>query len=116
GVDLYLGPPAERDGVQPVDRPSEVLLHVSVHPLDDGDDRHEEHDADDHADHGEEALELLRPDLLEREPYPFAEEHRQTTAASRTTSLSITPSRSVTTRCAWAAMSFSWVTRMIVCP
>src|SRR3712207_7975054 len=45
----------------------EVLLHVAAHALDDRDDGDEEHDADGDAEQGEEALELLRPDLPERD-------------------------------------------------
>src|SRR5690606_20908323 len=99
-VDRHRRRTTERDGVQAVDGPGEILLHVPVHPLDDAHDGHEEHDADDDADHGEEALELLGPDLGKGEEDAFTQVHGYTATGLWATSLSMRPSLSVMMR--WA--------------
>src|SRR5579862_8528178 len=105
-----IGVVSELERVDRDQLPDEVVLHISVHPLDNGDDRDQEHHADRHAGDGEEALELLHPDLIQRESDRVDESH------ARRLSVSISPSRNTITRLAWAAMSASCVTIMTVCP
>src|SRR5690606_1464666 len=53
----------------------EVLAHVAVESLHHGHHDEQEHDAEDDAEQAEEALQLLRPDLEERERRAFAQLH-----------------------------------------
>src|SRR2546425_5130884 len=111
-VGREVGALAQVERVHPHQRARELLDHVAVHPVHDRPRADQERDPDEHADEGEPALQLLGADLPEREPDRFEKGHY----AAWSWSAAITPSRSVTTRAARAAMSCSCVTMTIVWP
>ena len=72
---LDVRPRPDLEGILRDQLSDEVVFHVAPNAIDDRDDGDEEHDADGDADEGEEALELLHPDLRQREPDGFEERH-----------------------------------------
>ncbi len=74
GGDLL--PAHDRERIDPEERAREVLANVRVHPLDERDHGDQERDADADPEQREERLQLLRPNLLERESDALPESHR----------------------------------------
>src|SRR5213596_1089628 len=74
-AELHVGELTQPERVHTEDRAGELVRHVAVHPLHDGDDGDEEHHADEHADDGKGALQLLRPDGLQGEADGLEEGH-----------------------------------------
>src|SRR5256886_4190946 len=105
------------DGEQVRPKRLNLLLHGDRCAVADPDEQADGRHADQNAEHGESRPQPVGQQSIDGEPPPFKDAHRTSSAASGwRSSLTITPSRSRTTRCAKAAMSASCVIRTIVRP
>src|SRR4029079_4231093 len=101
-------------GAQALEHVLDRLLRALAH----GDHRDHRADAEHDAEHGQRCAHLVAPQRPHRELERGEDVHAATSALTGVCVLSsmIRPSRKVTTRDAYAAMSDSWVTRMMVLP
>ena len=79
-ADVHVGTTPKRERVLADDLGREVFLDVAAHALDDRHDGDQEHHADHDTKQGEEALQLLHPDLRQREPNGLEELHSESHA------------------------------------
>src|SRR5437762_5256192 len=80
-VEVHVRRAAQVERVHAHQRARELLGHVAIHPVHDRPGADQERDADEDADRREHALQLLRPDHLEREPDRLEEGHPTPLAA-----------------------------------